>query len=207
MADLAVPVTTGSGLHTSPEFSGLHGRGALAKIGGPDPFLAAVSADLLTAHDSHLVGSLEGFDRLDALLGAGQLQPGQTGGEAAAPETGSVVKTLPPPPDAASLVLSGLMTLGAAHLARNARNIHLAQALHSAVVPDWYHTDARTIGPSVPYSLEQPPQPAYVTAELLARLSEQSRGPVEHRSLSALADTSQCIHLTAAPRGPPASSF
>ena len=203
MADLAVPVTAGSGLHTSPEFPGLNGRGALAEIRGPDPFLAAVSADLPTAPGSHLVESLEGLSRLDALLGAGQLQPVRTGSEAAAPEAGCVVKTLPPAPDAASLVLSGLMTLGAVHLARNARNVHLAQALHSAVVPDWYHTDARTIGSSVPYSLQQPAQPAYVIAALLARLAEHSRGPAEHRSLSALADTTQCIHLTAAPRGPP----
>ena len=206
MADLAIPAATG----TPDSFLVVGGSGPRTVVRSLDPFIAAASADLLSSDLARPIRQLEMVGPLDALLGSGLLrlpQPGQQTQEPGSQEPGSTVRTLPPAPDGASLVLSGLMTLGAVHLARNARNVHLALSLHSAVVPDWYHADAVQVGGSVPYSLEQPPQPAYVIAALLARLAEHSRGPADNRFLSAPADTPQCILMTAAPRGPPALSF
>lgn len=63
------------------------------------------------------------------------------------------VVELPPPPSGSTLTLSGLLTLGALHFARSARNGQLAAFFRVGHVPDWYHTDAIQVGHSVPFDL------------------------------------------------------
>ena len=201
IADLAAPQVAGGGQHTPILFAGLGGVPSSSAVRGQDPFLAAVSADLLVPNGVQGVRELGFAGPLDAFLGVGQLQLAHSDHHAENPEC--TVQTLPPAPDGASLVLSGLMTLGAVHLARNARQVNLARVLHVAVVPDWYHTDAKALGSCVPYSLEQPVQPPCLTEALLSVLETHNRGPCDGPARQALAAASQCALKNSVPRGPP----
>jgi hypothetical protein len=58
-----------------------------------------------------------------------------------APQAGADIESqerltieLPPPPSSGTLTLSGILAIGALHVGRSARNVHLG------VMPAWYHT-------------------------------------------------------------------
>ena len=112
------------------------------------------------------------------------------------------VVELPPPPSGSTLTLSGLLTLGALHFARSARNGQLAAFFRVGHVPDWYHTDAIQVGHSVPFELHsslKPLQPATMIA-----LGSSRAAWTQARCDTRWSERLQCwSDPTHAPRSPP----
>ncbi len=116
--------------------------------------------------------------------------------EAAEP---SGVQQLPASPGGASLLLSGLLSIGAFHLARSARHLHLA------ALPAWYHEACpERIGHTVAFDFDLADMPVCFVAEIGATdvtdnvlsVHEYLRGPPSRIR-------SQFVLPVIAPRGPP----
>jgi hypothetical protein len=106
------------------------------------------------------------------------------------------VKELPPAPSSAALFLSGMLTIGAYHLARSARHIHLT------ALPDWYHANCPDqIGHATPFDLDIGSLPVCCFEQPAGQ--EQRLVHYPRPDLSVCRLTSQCVLTLTAPRGPP----
>ena len=111
----------------------------------------------------------------------------------------SNVRQLPAPPGGASLLLSGLLSIGAFHLARSARHLHLS------ALPAWYHEACPDrIGHTVAFDFDLTDMPVCFVAEIAAT-DVKANTPAFHEYLreSRSRIESQYILPIIAPRGPP----
>ena len=127
------------------------------------------------------------------VLAAGTVSPGICQDSLAG--ASSAVLDLPPLPSSASLFLSAVLSLGAFHLARSARQVHLG------ALPQWYHDQCPAqIGHAVAFDMEFAPLAVCAfTGPNGQRPTFTYRIPREHRSRF----DSQYYLLIEAPRGPP----
>ncbi len=112
----------------------------------------------------------------------------------------SEVQQLPAPPGGASLLLSGLLSLGAFQLGRSARHLHLA------ALPAWYHEACpERIGHTVAFDFDLADMPVCFLAEIAAT-DVTANTPAFHEFLreSGSRIESQFVLPVTAPRGPPA---
>ena len=107
----------------------------------------------------------------------------------------SAVLDLPPLPSSASLFLSAMLSLGAFHLARSARQVHLG------ALPQWYHDQCPAqIGHAVAFDMEFAPLAVCAFAGPDGERPRVTyRIPREQRSRF----SSQSFILIEPPRGPP----
>ena len=127
------------------------------------------------------------------VLPAGTMIPGI--GQDSLAGASSAVLDLPPLPSSASLFLSAVLSLGAFHLARSARQVHLG------ALPQWYHDQCPAqIGHAVAFNMEFAPLAVCAfTGPDGERPAFTYRIPREHRSRF----DSQSFLLIESPRGPP----
>ncbi len=109
---------------------------------------------------------------------------------------GSDIKELPPAPSSAKLFLSAMLSVGAWHVVRSARNLHFG------ALPEWYHEAAPAqIGHAVPFNLD-----LSLSALPLCRFERPAglRPTFERvaRSFDFRRDH-QCFLTVVDPRGPP----
>ncbi len=118
-------------------------------------------------------------------------------GDEAVSQPTAEVRDFPPLPSSAALYLSALLSAGAWHLGRSAKNLHLTD------LPDWYHTGAPSqIGHVVAFDLDFSAPPLCCFEQPVGERPFLYR--VE-RDLEPRRDA-QCSLIIAAPRGPPALS-
>ena len=122
-------------------------------------------------------------------------QPAEAFGACARGAVEGQAFVLPPAPASGSLVLIGLITLGAWQAGGSARHWHLA------ALPEWYHSHAAQVCHTVPFELGRP-------VLLPCWFAVPSQGPPAGRYQPLLTRDiprleSQAILLLAAPRGPP----
>ncbi len=106
------------------------------------------------------------------------------------------VLQVPPPPSSGSLLLSALASVGAVHLARSARHLHLTK------LPHWYHSGCPgQIGHAVALDMQFAP-----VAICRADRPIEPEPPAVHRLYRERRSRiiPQTILLPQAPRGPPA---
>jgi len=103
-------------------------------------------------------------------------------------------RELPASPGSAALFLSAIISAGAWHLVRSARQINLGY------VPDWYHTGGPVqIARAVPLDLDFGTVPLCVFAQPVSGPSDFHRGPSVLRARLKV----QYVPLTSPIRGPP----
>jgi len=125
-------------------------------------------------------------------LGAG-LRDGYAGGSPAEAAE-QHVQQLPPGPGSAGLFLSALLTVGAYHVVRSARQMHLSD------LPTWYHADGPgQVGHAVAIDMQFVPLAACSFDEPVGERPVCSFVQRESRSRC----ESQSFLATEAPRGPP----
>ncbi len=105
-------------------------------------------------------------------------------------------RELPPPPGSATMVLSGLLTLGACGAVRSLRRANWS------AIPDWYHEHApEQVGHSFVLDLD------VITLPVCPFHAPATHRPLACRGgweLNPPLFTSQCLLTLTAPRGPPA---
>ncbi len=115
-------------------------------------------------------------------------------GDEAASHSSAEVREFPPLPSSAALYLSALLSAGAWHLGRSAKNLHLSD------LPDWYHTGAPSqIGHVVAFDRD------FTAPPLCCFEQPAGERPFLYRverDLEPRRDA-QCSLIIAAPRGPP----
>ncbi len=124
-----------------------------------------------------------------------RIEETDAGSEAAA----SSIHELPPAPGGATLLLSGLLSLGAIQLTRSARHVHLG------VLPAWYHDACPDrIGHTVAFDFDMADMPVCFVADI-AVTDVTANPPAFHKYLreSRSRIESQFVLPVIAPRGPP----
>jgi len=109
------------------------------------------------------------------------------------------VRQLPPLPGSARLFLSAMLSIGAWHLGRSVRHIHLG------ALPEWYHTAGPAqIGHAVPFDFDFSAPPLCCFEHADAGGGEQPPFYLGWREPGRCCCDARAFLAIAAPRAPPA---